>query len=353
MTGRAFWRLDEVSDAELDGNLRSLLEAGTRTEARIIAHLAEVEARRTHLKAGHSSLFGYCLEHLGLSETEAFHRITVARLARRYPMIFELLEQRRLHLSAVCAVRKHINDENHADLLEQISGRSKREIEQLLAARFPTAPSANKLRKLPRLDPLSADTYRLELTIDAELKADLELARDLMTHSNPCGDLSVVLARGTKLLLQKLQAERFGVTAQSKLKTESRPVDNGAAPNQGARSEAVPPQSFPRQRISERPISEQRLPAQKRAHIARATRREVAARDASCCSFVSKEGKRCESRAFLQFHHHEAWAEGGADSAENLSLFCAAHNQLLAEQEFGAEQIKQTIAFRQHSSRNK
>jgi hypothetical protein len=41
--------------------LASLLANGYRTEARIIAHIAEVEERKLHAKDGSPSLFQYCV----------------------------------------------------------------------------------------------------------------------------------------------------------------------------------------------------------------------------------------------------------------------------------------------------
>ena len=97
-----------VSDGELQQELHELLTSGARTEAWIVAHLAEVDARKLHLAMGASSLFDYCLSRLKLSNNEAFHRITAARLARRFPIIFELLERRDVHLTAVCLLRDHL-----------------------------------------------------------------------------------------------------------------------------------------------------------------------------------------------------------------------------------------------------
>ena len=114
MNWREFWGLADISDAELEASLGKLLGAGARLEARIVAHLAEVDARKLHLAMGASSLFDYCLSRLGLSNSEAFHRITAARLASRFPVIFELLERRDVHLTAVCLLRDHLTIENHA-----------------------------------------------------------------------------------------------------------------------------------------------------------------------------------------------------------------------------------------------
>ncbi|HXK20762.1 MAG TPA: hypothetical protein VNG33_23285, partial [Polyangiaceae bacterium] len=149
MNQRGFWRLDGLSDGELQVGLKELLVAGGRTEARIVAHLAEVDARKLHLTLGASSLFDYCLNRLGLSNNEAFHRITATRLARKFPLIFELLESRAVHLTAVCLLRDHLTLENHAELLGEVSHRTKTQIEELLARRFPRPDVVSRLRKLP------------------------------------------------------------------------------------------------------------------------------------------------------------------------------------------------------------
>src|SRR5437588_12020875 len=113
MNSGAFWELGHVPNCDLQAELARLLASGSRTEARIIAHLAAVEERRLHLELGCSSLFDYCCRRLGLSENEAFHRITGARLARRFPAIFGWIERRAIHLSAACLLRDYLTPENH------------------------------------------------------------------------------------------------------------------------------------------------------------------------------------------------------------------------------------------------
>jgi hypothetical protein len=48
-----FWEFGGVSDQQLRSGLAALLASGCRTEARIIAHIAEVEERRLHSKDGY------------------------------------------------------------------------------------------------------------------------------------------------------------------------------------------------------------------------------------------------------------------------------------------------------------
>jgi hypothetical protein len=139
MNGREFWALNGLSDEELEASLNGLLGAGARVEARIVAHLAEVEARRLHLLAGYTSLYDYCRRRLQLSDYEAFARIAAARVARKYPVVFGMLERRELHLTAICEVRDFSSAENHGELLAEISGKTKLEIREVLARRFPQA----------------------------------------------------------------------------------------------------------------------------------------------------------------------------------------------------------------------
>lgn len=381
-----------MSDHELDGGLRELLSQSRGVEARIVAHLAEMDARRTHSKAG-ISLFAYCLGQLGLSEMEAFYRITAARLARKFPIIFDLLETGRIHLTGICLLRRHLTRSNHRELLEQASGKSKRQIERMIAQRFPRADVPDRLQKI---EPLSADRYRLELTISDSLKQKLELALDLTAHSNPDRLFEPLLERALDLLIERVQRQRFGATAlpRRRASNETEPLREPtkslhaesphgessrtrAESSHGSRVHAEALRTEPLQADSSnvevleddapradpaiqqvaatsRPLeSASPRTIRKRAHIKHQARREVLKRDGACCSFVAPDGTRCGSRAFLQLHHDKAWANGGGDDADNLRFLCAEHNRLLAEQEFGKERVERAIAQRQRLSRNK
>lgn len=80
-----------------------------------------------------------------------------------------------------------------------------------------------------------------------------------------------------------------------------------------------------------------------RAHPSSSTqmvRREVWRRDQGQCAFVGVRG-RCAERGFLEFHHVEPCAEGGAADAGNIELRCRAHNQYEADLFFGADVVKE------------
>jgi hypothetical protein len=93
--------LDRLPDAQLVARVKALIRRERGVTAEVIAHLAELDTRDVHLREGYTSLFVYCRDVLGLSEWEAYNRIEVARAARRFPVILEMLEEGAVHLTAV------------------------------------------------------------------------------------------------------------------------------------------------------------------------------------------------------------------------------------------------------------
>src|SRR5512132_1079637 len=93
--------LTHLSDTALTSNLTQLVKNDRVGTARIIAHIAEFDARRLYAPAGHSSMFAYCVEELHLSEDSAYKRIRAARAARKFTALFFALADGRLHLAAI------------------------------------------------------------------------------------------------------------------------------------------------------------------------------------------------------------------------------------------------------------
>ena len=79
--------------------LSEILQDSRRVEAELIAHIAEVDARRLYAREAASSMFSYCTDVLHLSEPEAYLRIAVARASRRHPALLDMLAEGRLHLA--------------------------------------------------------------------------------------------------------------------------------------------------------------------------------------------------------------------------------------------------------------
>src|SRR6266487_3101741 len=151
------YSLSHLSDPDLIRRLVSLVAQDRVTTATLLAHLAEVDARRLYLPAAYPSMYAYCVHELHLSEDAACKRIQAARVARQFPVLFEALADGRLHLSAVVLLAPHLTPENAQDLLAAAAHRTKAEIEELLARRFPRSETMALVEALPASPPRTDD----------------------------------------------------------------------------------------------------------------------------------------------------------------------------------------------------
>ena len=77
------YSLTHLPDLDLLSGLSRLVSSERDTTAAMLAHLAEVEARKLHVKAAFGSMSTYCVATLGMSEGAASKRVTAENVARR------------------------------------------------------------------------------------------------------------------------------------------------------------------------------------------------------------------------------------------------------------------------------
>jgi len=323
--------LSTLSDDDLLVRLSELLQKSRRVESDLVAHIGEVDARRLYAREAAPSMFAYCTDILKLSEHEAYLRIGVARASRKYPVLLEMLAGGRLPLSVIARLAPHLTETNLATVLARAEGKSKREIEELVAELAPKpdvpttvqkvpepqlvpervtflhtpepAPQAPRLVPRPVVQPLSPERYKIQFTASAELRDKLDRLRSLMRSSVPDGDLAAIIEEAVTEKLERLEAKRFA-------KTKS-PRKSLKQADTSARSRYIP------------------------APVKRAVRE----RDREQCAFVNAQGKRCQARDRLELHHKEPFARGGDRGVDNLQLMCRAHNDYMAEQDYGKEKM--------------
>ena len=131
--------ISRMSDGELVARLGELWREERRLTAAVLAHLGEVEARRLYLPAACSSMHSYCTRVLGMSDDQAFKRIRAARAVRRFPVVGAAVANGRLHLAGVVLVAPHLDQQNAEGRVAEASGKSKAEIEVLVAGWAPKA----------------------------------------------------------------------------------------------------------------------------------------------------------------------------------------------------------------------
>ena len=389
--------LRRLTDAELVARVEALAGREHGDTALLVAHLAELDTREWFLRAGYSSLFTYCRDALALSEHESYNRIEVARAARRFPVVLELLACGAVNLTTVRLLAPHLTPDNHAGVLESARGKRRAEVEEIVArlAPFPEVPPS--IRKLPpprpayppplprgpegqgvplasgatgslaspgspvgtpfdpapggfapcslapgdgpaagspapagpaqtpggppasspspaapagtfpaaapplqaypaahsyrqpsgEVTPVAPDRYRLQCTIDGTTLEKLRLAKDMLRHAIPSGDDAAILDRAFTALLADLARSKFA-------SVENPQPPRAAAP--GSR------------------------------HVPADVKRAVWVRDLGRCAFVGTDGRRCNERAFVEFHHVRPYAAGGEATVDNIQLRCRRHN---------------------------
>jgi hypothetical protein len=247
------------------------------------------------------------VERLGYSEDGANKRVRVARLVQRFPQALDELASGEVHLTGLFLLSGHLTEDNAEQLLAEARGKSKRQLEELIARWFPQpdvpatatpaapVPAQTELSTMsgtgnpaplaptprPRVEPLSPARVRVEFTAHAAFRAKLEQAQNLLSHKLPSGDLATIL----ELALDRLIAEETKRHA-------------GAGK--------------PRKRRQ--------------------------------CTFTDTEGRRCSEMRFLTIEHVDPFAKGGATTVDNCSLLCSSHNAHRARQVFGEEHIQNKLA---------
>jgi 5-methylcytosine-specific restriction endonuclease McrA len=362
-----------LSDEALTDEVHRAVVCERQATARLVALLAEFDARRLYLGAGCSSMFTYCTQVLHLSEHAAYGRIEAARAGRRFPLILDWLAEGALTLTAVTLLAAHLTPENHRHVLEGARHRSKREVEQLVAALRPQPDVPATVRKLPGPSRPAAQASAILLAPDARGPSgapagratgatppvtDSDHAAVCAGSEGPAGiaEDAVDIARPALVarpaVVAPLAPERFKIQFTVGRKTHDHlrraqdllrhSLPSGDIATIFDRALARLVQDLERRRLAAtgQPRRRSRLPAAQASvtgrsrHIPASVRREVWRRDGGRCVFVGRHG-RCRERAFLEFHHVVPYAMGGETTAENLQLRCRAHNLYEAEQTFG------------------
>src|ERR1044071_769593 len=131
------FEVSRITDTELVARLECLVREDRALGAKLLVHLGELDARGVYRELGFSSLFAYCMSGLHMSEGEASLRIYAARLVRRVPLVLGCFEANEVHLSAIKLLAPHLTADNCVALLELARGKSKRQVEVIVAELAP------------------------------------------------------------------------------------------------------------------------------------------------------------------------------------------------------------------------
>jgi hypothetical protein len=144
--------------------------------------------------------------------------------------------------------------------------------------------------------PLAPERYRVQFTVGEATHEKLRRVQELLRREIPDGDAGAIFDRALTLLLEDVARKKVALTSQPR---------NG------------------------------RATATRSRHIPACVKRAVWLRDGGRCAFVASTGRRCNERAFLEFHHREPYGIGGEATVANISLRCRQHNVYEGELAFG------------------
>jgi hypothetical protein len=300
-----------LSDAELDAAVKCLAGRERETTGQLVAHLAELDSRPgIYAGQGYGSLFSYCTQALRLSEDAACNRIEAARACRRFPLILDFLATGEVTLTAVRLLGRHLTVENHEAVLARARGRSRQQVDVLVAELAPHPDVPSLVRRLPTLaSPATADgsrgrseepsagagpsaaafvpaprpvvqptapqRYRVQFTIGQQTHDRLRRLQALLRREIPDGDPGAIFDRATLLLLREVEKKKLGMAAKPRARTIRPGTDRPAEPRRD------PP---------------------------RAVKRAVWPRDGGRCAYVAPDGRRCTETT------PRAWADGQSRS---------------------------------------
>ncbi len=349
-----WYSLIHLADGEIARGLPVKFARVSRNATEALAWLAEFDARRLYLPAAHPSMHSYCVHEMNMEPEPAFKLIRVARTVWKFPAIFPELAAEHLHHSSVIILAPRLTSENVDELLAAARHKTRIEIEQLLAQRFPgvtcqamatsvgaaeQAPGPVKLTCAQQAPGPVEASGQLALVANDELFAQqapgpvemcarrqpgphelwrtigesnydkLRYAQSLASHRTAGRDVEELLGQALDLLVHELERRKFGATERPRRK----------ATRSGARTEYA---------------------YENRRYIPRHVKRSVWQRDHGQCTFTSDTGKRCPARSLLEFDHIDPVARGGEPTVAGMRLRCRSHNQYTAECEFGVEFMK-------------
>ena len=107
-------------------------------EAHLIHALQEADKFKVYRFLGLNSLFQYALS-LGLSESQSYNYITVARKSRECPELQKAIDNKELTISKARAVSGVIRQDNQIKWIQLAKTRTKRELEREVARISPRA----------------------------------------------------------------------------------------------------------------------------------------------------------------------------------------------------------------------
>jgi hypothetical protein len=181
-----------------------------------------------------------------------------------------------------------LTPQNHEKWIEKAKRLPQRELEKQVAEENPKSRIPEKIR------PVAKSLSELKVAIDEETEKNLDALKDILSQKlRRAASLKDVIAWAAQVTREKFDPEKKAERSAKRI------------------SSRKPPR-----------------PQSGRHPIPASVKHEVVQRQGRRCTFIGPEGRRCEQRRWLHFHHLIPVARGGLNTPSNLELRGSAHHAL-------------------------
>lgn len=259
------------------------------TEGQLLTVLMEMQRRRAFVELNYANIFDYCERALNLSRAQAYYFKTVAEKSVAVPELKEAIDQGELTLSEARRIAPVITPENSTEWIHKAKDFSQVQLEKAVTEVNPRKHLKDRVR------PVAKEISELRVSIDPKTEENLGALKDLLSQKlKKAATLSDVIAWIAEMAREKVDPERKA--------RRSKTISSGK--------------------------TLVRTPKRGRHPIPAAVKNEVLREQGWWCSVVGEDGRRCQQKRWLQFHHVTPVTNGGLNVAENLRLLCSEHHSL-------------------------
>lgn len=348
---------------ELHERAVSVARNYSKLESELLSIFQELDKTRAYLHFGATSLIGYAIDILKLSEGAASNLVTVARKSVEVPELKAAIEAGEVTISKARKIAPVLTRENQNLWIDLARTSTSRVIEKEVARVNPQFVVTEKLKYK------TAERLELSFGISEQLAEKFKRVKDLLAQRkskpisseeafgilvnefierhDPIKKAERSKVRSEKSAMatrtQNTEAERLQNEVECDLRTHSDAkhvpgrIDNFESKAEswislGKHGEVfVNKLEMGTENESKEQASEQHTNKRhaRRSTLPAVVTHAVTLRDLRQCTHVHRDGSRCPSTKWLDVHHVIPVAMGGSNELSNLKTLCASHHRMV------------------------
>lgn len=302
--------------------------------------LHEIDRRRLYAEAGCSSLYTYLTGSLNYSESCAYVRVSATRVCARFSRLYALLGGQQVNLTILALIAGPLLKGHSIDLIDEVIGKTKKEVEALLAGRNPA-----KSDQPDRFNNIGVEKGRKkdkttngasQKNLSTSQQQGLDFKDSPKTNETPQDE--EILVRVSFVTSQNVTKKIDRVKELLARKYPNGKMDDLLEELLDFYIEKKDPLQLP---TKERKKSPKKSPPPGKVAVKKEPRapsvtdsRKAHQKSEGRCEWTNEQGIRCQERKFLDRDHKIPYAKGGSSKVHNIRILCRAHNALESRRAF-------------------